>query len=98
MQIIRFSYEIDLLIRKLFLLYEFESQWPLLNNILKCNAHTQIFLFYSYLYFDLNRTKYSVLQEFDVNLDLTEIFSLKKNPVCSPDWSPIEYIQEYKYY
>ena len=39
-----------------------------------------------------------MLQEFDVNLDLTEIFSLMKNPACSPDLSPIEYIQEYKYY
>ena len=37
-----------------------------------------------------------MLQEFDVNLDLTEIFSLKKSPTCSPDLSPIQYIQEYK--
>ena len=26
-----------------------------------------------------------MLQEFDVNLDLTEIFGLKKSPACSPD-------------
>ena len=25
-----------------------------------------------------------MLQEFDVNLDLTETFTLKKSPVCSP--------------
>ena len=37
-------------------------------------------------------------QEFDVNLDLTEIFSFKKSPLCSPDLCPIEYIREYKYY
>ena len=35
-------------------------------------------------------------QEFDDNLDLTEIFSFKKSPACSPDLSPIEYIWEYK--
>ena len=39
-----------------------------------------------------------MLQEFDVNLDLTEIFSLIKNPACSPDLRTYEYIQEYKYY
>ena len=39
-----------------------------------------------------------MLQEFDVNLDLAEIFSLMKIPACSPDLNPIEYIQEYKYY
>ena len=38
-----------------------------------------------------------MLQEFDVNLDLTEIFGLKKSPACSSDLSPIEYIREYKY-
>ena len=26
-----------------------------------------------------------MLQEFDVNLEVTEIFSLMKNPGCSPD-------------
>ena len=31
-----------------------------------------------------------MLQEFDVNLDLTEIFGLKKSPAYSPDLSPIE--------
>ena len=30
-----------------------------------------------------------MLQEFDVNLDLTEIFSLKKSPICSPDLNPL---------
>ena len=39
-----------------------------------------------------------MLQEFDVNLDLSEIFSLKKSQACSPDLSPIEYIRYYKYY
>ena len=39
-----------------------------------------------------------MLQEFDVDLDLTVVFSLKKGLTCSPDLSPIEYIQEYKYY
>ena len=38
-----------------------------------------------------------MLQEFDVNLDLTVIFGLMKSPACSPDLSPIEYILEYKY-
>ena len=38
-----------------------------------------------------------MLQEFDVNLDLTEIFNLMKNRACSPDLNPIEYIQKYKY-
>ena len=38
-----------------------------------------------------------MLQEFDVNLDLTGIFSLNKSPACSPDLSPIEYIREYIY-
>ena len=55
-------------------------------------------MFYRVSYFNLNRTKYSMLQEFDVNLDLTEIISLKKSPACSPDLCPIEYIREYKYY
>ena len=65
------------------------------KNILKWNPHTQIFLFYRVSYFNLNWTEYSMLQEFDVNLDLAEIFSLKKSPACSPDLSPIEYIREY---
>ena len=33
-------------------------------------------------YFNLNRTKYCMSQEFDVNLDLTEIFSFKKSPIA----------------
>ena len=35
-------------------------------------------------------------QEFDVNLDLKEVFSFKKSPTCIPDLSPIENIREYK--
>ena len=54
-------------------------------------------LIYRVSYFNLNRTKYSMLQELDVNFDLTEMFRLKKSPTCSPDLSPIEYIREYKY-
>ena len=53
-----------------------------IKKFLKCNTHTQIFFRVSY--FNLNRTKYSMLQEFDANLDQTEIFSLKKSPPCSP--------------
>ena len=36
-----------------------------------------------------------MLQEFDINLDLAEIFSLKKSPTCSSDLSLIEHIWEY---
>ena len=42
-------------------------------------------MFYRILNFDSNRTKYSVLQEIDIDLDLTAVFSLKKSPTCSPD-------------
>ena len=35
-------------------------------------------MIYIISYLDLNRTKYSVLQEFDADLDLTAVFSLKK--------------------
>ena len=38
-----------------------------------------------------------MFHKFDVNLDLTEIISLKKNPAFNPDLSPIEYIRKYKY-
>ena len=38
-----------------------------------------------------------MLQEFDNNLDLITIISLKISATCSLDLSPIEYI-EYKYY
>ena len=38
-----------------------------------------------------------MLQEFNVNLNLEEIFGLKKSQACSPDLSPVEYIREYKY-
>ena len=33
--------------------------------------------FFRVSYFDLNRAKYSKLQELDVDLDLTAVFSLK---------------------
>ena len=77
MQIARFSFVNDLLIRIYFLLNEFESQWSLFNNIFKCCIHTKT-LFYIVSYFNMNRTKYSVLLELDIDLDLTEVFSLKK--------------------
>ena len=35
-------------------------------------------LFYRVSYFYLNRTKYFVEQEIDIDLDLTAVFSLKK--------------------
>ena len=34
--------------------------------------------FYRVLYFDINRTKYFMLQEFDINFDLTAVFILRK--------------------
>ena len=37
---------------------------------------------YRYPYFNLNRTKYCMSQEFDVNLDLTAVFSFKKSPIA----------------
>ena len=93
-QITRFSNATDYL-EKLILLNGFENHWLLFNNILKCNTNTQIFLFNRVSYFNLNRNKYSMLQEFDVNLDLTEIFSLKESSPCSKVESQIEYICEY---
>ena len=33
-----------------------------------------------------------MLQEFDVDLDLTVVFSLNKYPTCSPDLSPMDHI------
>ena len=41
--------------------------------------------FYRVSYFDLNWTKYSMLQEFDIDFDLTAVFSLNKSPTCSPE-------------
>ena len=35
-------------------------------------------MIYRVSYFDLNLTKYFMLQEFDVDLDLAAVFSLKK--------------------
>ena len=45
-----------------------------------------VFYLVSYLY--LNRCIYFVLQELNIDLDLTAVFSLKK----SPDSNPIEHI------
>ena len=39
-----------------------------------------------------------MLQEFDIDVDLTTVFSLKTISPCSLDWSPIEHIRQYKYY
>ena len=39
-----------------------------------------------------------MLQEYDIDLDLTAVFSLKTSPACSPNLSLIEYIREYKHY
>ena len=39
-----------------------------------------------------------MLQEFDVNLDLTEILSLKKSEILQSRLKFIEHIQVYKYY
>ena len=40
----------------------------------------------------MNRIRDSVVQEIDIDLDLTAVFSLKKRPACSPDLSAIEHI------
>ena len=88
----------QLIIRKLILLNGFENQWLLFKNILKCNAHTQKLLFYRVMYFDLNRTINSVVQEVDIDVDLTAVFSVKTSPACNPDFSLIVHIWEYKYY
>ena len=45
-------------------------------------------MFYWVWYLNFNRIIYSVLQELDIDLDLTAVFSLKK----SPDSSQIEHI------
>ena len=45
------------------------------------------FCLYNVLYFDLNRTINSVVQEVDIDVDLTAVFSLKKNLPCSSDLS-----------
>ena len=39
-----------------------------------------------------------MLQDSDIDVDLITVFSLKKSPLCSPNISTIEQIQEYKYY
>ena len=41
------------------------------------------------MYFDLNRTINSVIQEVDIDVDLTAVFSLKKKLPCSSDLSPL---------
>ena len=48
--------------------------------------------------FVLNRTKYFEVPKLNIDLDLTTVFGAKKKPACIPDLSPIEHIQEYKYY
>ena len=50
------------------------------------------YCFYKVWYFDLNRTINSVVQEVDIDADLTVVFSLKKSSSCSSDLSPIEHI------
>ena len=74
----------------------FESHW-LLFKIFK-NGVLILKKIYRVSNLDLNRTKYSMLQEFDVNLDLTAVISLKKSPTCSPDLNPIKHILKYKYH
>ena len=54
--------------------------------------------FYRVSYFDLNLIKGSVLSEFDIDLDLTAVFNLKKSSTCSLYLSQIEHVIEYKYY
>ena len=44
---------------------------------------------YIVLYFDLNRNINSVVQEVDIDVDLTAVFSLKKSSSCSSDLSPL---------
>ena len=39
-----------------------------------------------------------MLQEINIDLDLTTVFSLKKSLFCNPDLSPIGHIWKYKYY
>ena len=39
-----------------------------------------------------------MLQELEIDLDLTAVFCLKKSEACSSDTSLIEHIQDYKYY
>ena len=47
------------------------------------------FCLYKVLYFDLNRTINSVVQEVNIDVDLTAVFSLKKISSCSSDISPL---------
>ena len=47
------------------------------------------FCLYKVLYFDLNQTINSVEQEVDIDVDLTAVFSLKKNLPWSSDLSPL---------
>ena len=58
--------------------------------------YSKTFVFYKISYFDLNWTKYSMLHEFKIDIDLTEVFCLKKSSTCSSKLSPIEHIWEYK--
>ena len=54
-------------------------------------------MLYRVSHFDLKRIKYSVVQEFDIDLDLTTVFSLKKVHLAVHT-EAIEHIWEYKYY
>ena len=47
------------------------------------------FCLYKVLYFDLNRTINSVVQEIDFDVDLTAVFSLKKISTCSQGLSQL---------
>ena len=51
------------------------------------------FCLYKVLYLDLNRIINSVVQEVDIEVDLTAVFSLKKSSSCSLDLSPLNTFQ-----
>ena len=74
----------------------YESQWPLLIIFKKYYSYSKTIYFYKFWYHNFNRTKYSVLQEFDIDLDLTAVFRLKKIQPSVQTFSPIKHILEYK--
>ena len=45
------------------------------------------------MYFDLNRTTSSVVQEVDIDVDLTAVFSLNKSSSCSSDLNQLNTFQ-----
>ena len=47
------------------------------------------FCLYNASYLDLNRTINSVIQEVDIDVDLTAVFSLKKSSPCISYLSPL---------